>query len=528
MKPPFSRTLPDLLRERAEVDSDALAAVGGGRRVTYGELLERSEMVASVLAGRGIARGDRVGLIVSNRIEWLEIAFGAMMSGAVAVPFSTWSTRKELEFLIPDSKVKMLFSLSRFGDRNFAEDLGSMNLGEVKVCLLGSEATSKFERYEDLAGGVARDFRLAPGEGPSAFDDAFVLYTSGSTSAPKGVRLKQYGVVENGFNIGERQGLGATDRVFLSAPLFWSYGGANALPATFSHGGCLVLMEKFEAAHALDIIEQEKCTAIYTLPGMTNALLREPGFDKRRTASLRTGLTIGAAKDFLAAAKDLGISELCNVYGATETYGNCAVAWHHWSMERRAHCQGPLLPGQEIRVRDEKTGEILGAGRAGMVEIRGYVTPGYSGASAVLNGEAFTEDGYYRTGDVGMVDEDGAFVFIGRSVEMIKRAGINVSPAEIEDVLLTHDVIAAAAVVGVPDSERGEAIVAFVVPKKNAAITGDEIRTHCRAALSKYKIPDRVEIRTALPLTPTGKLARKELKQSAVEAMSDRTADGVR
>ncbi|MDN5925630.1 MAG: acyl--CoA ligase [Hyphomicrobiales bacterium] len=517
--------MPDLLREKAEGTPDAVAAVSGDRRATYRELAHRAQAVAAEIRRRGVRRGDRVGLILGNGIEWLEIAFGAMTAGAVAVPFSTWSTRKELEFLIPDSKVKLLFAVTSFGDRNFSADLEALDVADLPVIVLGDGEGGRFENYDGFVSDPDAVCALPPGEGPSACDDAYVLYTSGSTSAPKGVRLKHYGVVENGYNIGERQGLGMSDRVLLSAPLFWSYGGANALPAAFSHGARLVLMEKFDPARALEVIEREKCTSIYTLPAITNALLREPGFNKQRMASLRTGLTIGAPKDFLAAAESLGISELCNIYGATETYGNCAVAWHHWPIETRAKCQGQPLPGQEFRIRDEGTGEIVGRDKAGFVEVRGYVTPGYTGASSALNTDAFTDDGYYRTGDIGMIDENGAFVFVGRSVEMIKRAGINVSPAEIEDVLLEHGSIEAAAVVGVPDHDRGEAIVAFVVTVKASGLAREDIIAHCRAALSKYKIPDFVEIRGALPLTPTGKLARKELKQEALEAVGASSPD---
>ena len=528
MKPPLSRTLPDLLRERVEIAPDAIAAVQGDRRATYGELGRRVEDVAAELRRRGIGRGDRVGLIVGNGIEWLEIALGAMMAGAVAVPFSTWSTKKELEFLIPDSKVALLFAVASFGDRCFSADLHALGIADLSVVVLGEDDEGRFENYEGFVRDPDGTCALPPGEGASAGDDAYVLYTSGSTSAPKGVRLKHFGVVENGYNIGERQGLRPTDRVFLSAPLFWSYGGANALPATFSHGARLVLVEKFDAAQALNVIERERCTAIYTLPAMTKALLREPGFAGRRTASLRTGLTIGAPQDFLAAARSLGISELCNVYGATETYGNCTVSWHHWPIETRAKCQGQPLPGQELRIRDEETGEIVGQGRAGLVEVRGYVTPGYTGVSSALNAQAFTDDGFYRTGDIGMIDENGAFVFVGRGVEMIKRAGINVSPAEIEEVLLGHGSIEAAAVIGIPDEDRGEAIVAFVVPAGASRLTREDVVAHCRAVLSKYKVPDRVEIRRALPLTPTGKLARKDLKQAALEAVGGASADTAR
>ncbi|MYZ46891.1 class I adenylate-forming enzyme family protein [Propylenella binzhouense] len=518
MNPPFSRTYPDLLRENAACRGDAPAAICGDRTVTYAELAARAASVCARLRRLGIRRGARVGMIMSNRIEWLEICFGASMAGAVVVPFSTWSTRKELEFLLPDSRVEVLFSLARFGDRDFLSDLTEIDVGDIDVVIVGATGglPDGFGDFASFSEEVASHDLLPPGEGPTADDDALVLYTSGSTSAPKAVRLKQHGVVENGFNIGERQGLRPSDRVLLSAPLFWSYGGANALPAAFTHGACLVLLEKFDPAAALDAIERLGCTAIYTLPAMTSAMVRQEGFNLKRTASLRTGLTIGSPQEFMVAVEKLGVPELCNIYGATETYGNCAVTWHYWPVARRAACQGFPLPGQEFRFRDEETGELVAPGQPGLLEVRGYITPGYSGKSAELNAKVFTDDGFYCTGDLGRLDADGAFVFVGRSTEMIKRAGINVSPAEIEEVLLQHDKVARAAVIGVPDMERGEVIVAFVVENPGAGVSPEELVRHLKGQLSKYKIPDRIEICDALPLTPTGKLHRKQLKASAI------------
>lgn len=529
MRAPFSRTLFDLVCEQAERNGDAVAIISGGRSVTYAELAQRARRVAASLIASGIKRHDRIALLLSNRLEWVELCLGAGGAGAVTVPFSTWSTRQELEFLLADSGVILLFSAARAGDRDFAGDLAVL-VPEIRsgarcerfpalrgVVLLDAGKDGSFESLDAFlqAGSAIED--LPPGRAASPIDDGLVLYTSGSSAKPKAVRLRQHGIIENGFNIGERQGYGPEDAVLIAPPLFWSYGSANALSAVLGHGATAVLQERFEPGEALDLIERHGCTALYTLPGMTSALLRHADFKRERVASLRTGLTIGSPQDVRQAAEDLGVAEICNVYGATETYGNCCVTWHHWPLEKRMNCQGEPLPGNELRFVDPETGAPVPPGQPGLTEVRGYVMPGYSGASTEHNAQALSPDGFYRTGDVGQVDENGCFVFVGRSTEMIKRAGINISPAEVEDVLVAHPAVAQAAVVGVPDRERGERVIAYVVARQHDGLTQDELIRHCREIASKYKVPDHIEISASLPMTPTGKLQRRELKAMAAE-----------
>jgi fatty-acyl-CoA synthase len=351
-----------------------------------------------------------------------------------------------------------------------------------------------------------------------------VIYTSGSSARPKSVPLAHLGIVENGFNIGERQGYGPDDRVLLPPPLFWSYGSANAMAAALTHGAALVLMDRFEPGEALDLIETHRCTAIYTLPAITSALVSHPAFRPERTASLRTGLTIGAPQDVRAAAETLGAREICNVYGQTESYGNCCVSWHHWPLERRAECQGPPLPGVEIRVVDAETGAILGPDEPGLIEVRGYVMRGYIGASAAQNADALTPDGFFRTGDMGLIDAGGAMRFVGRTTEMIKKGGINISPAEVEDVLMRHPAVALAGACGVPDALQGELLAAFATLAPGARATPEELAAHCRGAASRYKVPDFVWIRDSLPTTATGKLLRRELKPLAAALAAEARA----
>ncbi len=540
MKPPFSRTLFDQLVEQAERYPDTPAVICGERSVTYGELMRQSGRVAAALRARGVRRGVRVGILINNRLEWLEVCFGASALGAVVVPFSTWSTASELEFLLADSGVRVLVALDGFAEQDFAAILSALvpeatasgsgqwrceRFPELRhIIILGHAEVPGFADYQSIGEAAPLEERPPPGEGASATDDAMILYTSGSSSRPKAVRMAHYGVVENGFNIGQRQGLRNGDRVLVAPPLFWAYGGVNAFPATLTHGATLVLQAKFEPGEALDLIEKHTCTAIYTLPGMTSALIRHPDFAPERTQSLRTGLTIGSPQDVMAAARVLGAHEICNVYGATETYGNCCVTWHHWPLERRAHCQGLPLPGVEIRIVDADTAKPVKAGKPGLVEVKGYLTPGYDGASALNNADAFTPDGFFRTGDIGRLTPAGEFVFVGRDTEMIKKAGINISPAEIEETLLRHPEVAQAGVTGVNDPQKGEIVVAFVVPGRGASPTTESIKTHCRTLASSYKVPDHIEICASLPLTVTGKIMRRDLKRSAMALLARQEA----
>lgn len=503
MRAPFSRTMFELLDEQAA--RHGMAVICGDETSSYAELAERARQGATVLASHGVKRGDRVGMLVNNRTEWLEIAFGAWLLGAVPTPFSTWSTKAELEFLLGDSAVSIVVCVAQFGREDYAAIFS--DIATVPVLTL--------DAWSQARAAAALHAFVAPGEGASAGDDAIILYTSGSTSRPKAIALAHYLVVENGFNIGERQGLGPTDRVLLSPPLFWTYGGVNALPATLTHGATLVLQGRFDAGEALDLIERHRCTSIYTLPGMTSAIIGHPDFKRERTRSLRVGMTIGSPQDVINAAEVMGAAGMCNVYGSSETGGNCCVTHHDWPLERRANCQGLPLPGVMLRIVDESSGTPLGPNQPGLVEVKGpYVMHGYTASSAVHNASVFTPDGWFQSGDIGQLTDAGEMVFLGRSTEMIKRAGINVSPAEVEDVLLQHPDVAQVGVVGTP-SDQGESIVAFVVPKGAAQPTAADLAKHCRNLASSYKTPDRFEIVGTLPTTVTGKVMRKELKVAA-------------
>jgi fatty-acyl-CoA synthase len=348
----------------------------------------------------------------------------------------------------------------------------------------------------------------------SPSDVCYILYTSGSTATPKGVTLAHGGVIENGFNIGERQHLTPADRLWLAVPLFWSFGSANALPAILTHGGCAVLQESFEPGEALELLERERCSVYYGMANMARAMLEHPDRGRRRLDSMRTGLTIGLAEDIEMTMEAVGARELCNVYGSTETYGNCAVTDAHDPLAWRLHTQGLPLPGMDIRVADPETRRPLPAGEVGELCVAGHVTPGYFRAPE-LDAAAFDAEGYFHTGDLGLVGGDGRVRFRGRLKEMIKTGGINVAPLEVESVLLQHPGVKQAYVVGVPDRDKDEVVVAVLELHEAAPADAGAIVAFCRERLASYKVPTRLVFRKAeeLPRTPTGKIHKPGLRE---------------
>jgi fatty-acyl-CoA synthase len=327
-------------------------------------------------------------------------------------------------------------------------------------------------------------------------------------------------MIENGFSIGSRMGLSNIDRVWLNSPLFWSFGGANAAIATMTHGACLVLQEIFTPKSAAKVLADENCTAAYLLPSAVLALANEVSEELRAIKSLRTGLTIGRPEEVRQAVVDLGISQICNVYGSTEVYGNCCVTPHDLPLEERLICQGPPLQGVELRVVDLETNEVLPINRSGELQVRGRVMAGYIGDPTATK-SAITEDGWYKTGDTGLLRENGTFQFIARHSDMIKTSGINVSPLEVEGFIMSHDSVLEVVVVGAEHPSRGEVPVAFVVLKNDAQVEAKELQDFCKQGIASFKVPAIFEILDVLPKTTTGKTIRKSLVLQANELVKN-------
>lgn len=540
MKPPRSKTIPDLLDEAASRHPGREFVVCGARRLTYARFREQARQLAKGLLRLGVQRGDKVALLMGNRAEWLLVDFAVTCLGATLVPVSTWSTARELEYVLRHADASTLITVDQFLRSDYmamlwaiCPELASARGGTLhserlpelrRVVCLSDHAHPGTVRFQGLweIGATAGDAELASQRDRVApADIAYILYTSGTTSNPKGVLIQHDGLIANVFNIGERMRLTEVDRIWLAVSLFWGLGCEHALFASMTHGACLVLQEAFEPGEALRLIEREGCTVYYGLQNMTGALLEHPDRPRRNLRTLRTGATIGPPQA-IQMAIDLGATNICNVYGLTETYGNCALTDAEDPVEVRLHTVGRPLPGMEIRIVDPASRRPLPPGEVGEICVRGYITPGYY-KDPGKNANAFDSEGFFFTGDLGSFDEEGRLRFRGRIKDVVKTAGMNVSPLEVEEVLLTHPRVDQAHVVGVPDPRREEALVAVIVPREGGPPSPEELREFCRQRLAAFKVPQHFIFRqhARLPLTATGKVQKLKLREELVRELQE-------
>lgn len=528
---PRSRHYADLLDEMAEGRPDSPAVVHAGHRLTYSQIRTRAREVARGLLALGVRPGDRVALLMTNRLEWPVIAFGVFQIGATLVPLSSWYRAWDLDHVLRHCRAKVLISLESFRGNRYLDTLAELapELAGETPERLRSERFPDLERvvgfqaerlpgwavsYKTMleAGGTVGDAELADSRAQTSPEDlCYILYTSGSTSAPKGVMVAHWGCLVNGFDIGERQHLTAADRLWLVVPLAWALGSQNGMSAILTHGGCMVLQEYMEPGEALRLLEAERVTAIYATPNIVHALLDHPDHPRTDLSRLRTGVSIGTPAEMRRAMIELAVPHICNVYGATETYGNCCVTDAADPPEVRASCQGRPLPSMEISVFDRETAREQEVGESGEIRVRGCIVPGYW--NDPQNTAAAFQDGWYHTGDIGYFDAEHRIHFVGRIKEMIKTGGINVAPAEVEAFLTSLPQVKEAYVVGVPDQEKGEAVVAFVQLKAGVEAGEAALRDSCRASIASYKIPSRICIvdEVEVPRTSTGKVNKREL-----------------
>jgi acyl-CoA synthetase (AMP-forming)/AMP-acid ligase II len=490
-------------------DQIAVIDASSGTEVTYGELRSGMSQAAGLLSSLGVGAGDRVGLLATNRVAYLEVLFGAAALGATIVPMNYRAGKDEAAHLMADSGTKVLVTEERY--RDLVESVRPTSLDHVL--------------YFDGDYPAARD-AADPVEDIVEVDDdalATLLYTSGTTSLPKGVMLKHGALT--GYVMGTNECADGEDhgRMLLAAPLYHVAGLTSTLIALYS-GRVVVMLSQFEAAAWIAAAQQHRVTHAFLVPTMLARLLDDEAFAGADLSSL-VGVTYGAAPmppSVIRRAIDVFPRTVAfsQAYGQTETTATVAVLdpddhriWEGTPEEqeaklRRLRSVGKVLDDVEVQVADAE-GNVVEPNVPGEVWLRTFrAMDGYWGnpekTRVTVDG-----DGWVHTGDLGYLDEEGYLFLSGRSGDMIIRGGENIAPEEVEAVLYEHPDVIEAAVIGVPDDTWGERVVAAVVLRGSA--TTEDVAAHAREHLASFKRPEEILLFNELPRTSTGKLVRRNL-----------------
>jgi long-chain acyl-CoA synthetase len=487
----------NLLRS-AEVGPDRVAVRLDGSQLTYRELDEASARVAGLLHERGLRAGDRVGIMLPNVIQFAVVYYGVLRAGCVVIPMNPLLKAREVAYYLGDSAARMMFAWHAVAD-------------EAQVG--AKEADAESVTVEPTPVGVL-DSGPRAGEMPTGDqnDTAVILYTSGTTGHPKGAELTHGNLVRNVESVAGPDLFGLSDRdvIFGGLPLFHAFGQTCALNAALAAGATLTLLPRFDPKRVLEIIQRDRVTIFEGVPTMYAALLAQPDRADHDVSSLRMCVSGGAAMpvEVMRAFEDAFGCVVLEGYGLSET--SPVASFNHPDRERKAGSIGTPISGVQMKVADD-AGNELPQGEVGEILISGHnVMKGYWNRPEATS--AAIRAGWFRTGDMGRVDENGYFFIVDRKKDLIIRGGYNVYPREVEEVLYEHPAVAEAAVVGMPHPSLGEEVGAAVTLKAGALATPDEIRDYVKRQIAAYKYPRLVWIVDALPKGPTGKILKREIK----------------
>ncbi len=489
-----------------------LAAGDKTEDLSFSALDVAADRWAAALQESGYGPGRHVGLLAGNSPTWLAVAFGAWRAGATLVPISTFATARELGEILVHADVDLLVLQPRLRSNDHLEHLHQiLPLPRLKqVVTLAPQASPPASAAGDFLGAARRPQadRIDPKS------TACVLYTSGTTGRPKGVMLSHAAMLATALPTAERSGLTAADKLLSTLPLFWVAGLAiRALP-TLVAGCALLLMESFAAESAIAILERRRPTALHLRPPQVGQILSHPRFQPSLLAQVRKGN--GRAEWYGSRlAED---PRFITGYGMTEMAGYVtALDWRD-SAEARRNQFGRTLPGVEIRIADDH-GSPRAGGDIGEIRVRG---PGmFSGYYKEPPRTGLDEDGWFRTGDLGKLDSAGRLHFVGRSKDLLRVKGINVSPLEVEGVLAGHPAVEAAYVVGLPHSSTDQELAALIVARGPQRPAEEELRLLAAETLSHYKRPVHYLFieRSEVPLGGTSKPQRAALAAIAASRL---------
>lgn len=509
---------------------------------TYAQFRDEVDTFARALISMGVKVGDHVAIWATNVPQWFVTFWAATKIGAVLVTVNTAYKIHETEYLLRQSDTHTLVMIDSYKDSDYigiikelCPELETAPKGKplrikrlpflrniitcqspLKGCYTWEEAVALAEKTP------AEDVYRRAGA-LNKHDVCNMQYTSGTTGFPKGVMLTHYNVVNNGKAIGDCMDFSTADRLLIHVPMFHCFGMVLAMTASMTHGTSMYPITAYSPAKALDCINKNKITACHGVPTMFIAMLEHKDFDKTDFSHMRTGIMAGSpcpVKVMRDVIDKMRMDEICITYGQTEASPGCTMSKTTDSIEARVNTVGGEMFGVQCKIVDPETGRDLPNNTDGELVAKGYnIMKGYY-KMPQATAAAIDRDGWLHTGDLARRDDDGNFKITGRIKDMIIRGGENIYPKEIEDFLYTHPKVSDVQVIGVPDKQYGEEIMACVILREGEDCTAEEIQEYVRSHMAKHKTPRYVSFTDAFPMNAAGKILKYKMREAAVEQLS--------
>lgn len=508
---------------------------------TYSEFRDDVDTFARALIAMGVKKGDKVAVWATNVPQWYITFWAAVKIGAVLVTVNTAYKIHEAEYLLRQSDTHTLVMVDGYKDSDYVgiikelcPELAGLEAGQPlhskKLPFLRNVITvdSKqpgcltWEEAMERAEGVPMEAMLSRAATVNRHDVCNMQYTSGTTGFPKGVMLTHYNVVNNGKNIGDCMDLSTADRMMIQVPMFHCFGMVLAMTAAMTHGVTMSPLPAFSPRLALECINKEKITCFHGVPTMFIAILGHEDFDKTDFSYMRTGIMAGSpcpVKVMQDVVDKMHMTQISIVYGQTEASPGCTQSRVDDPLDVRVNTVGRALPGVECKIVDPETGEDLPDNVDGEFVARGYnIMKGYY-KMPTATAAAIDEEGWLHTGDLARRLPDGNYKITGRIKDMIIRGGENIYPKEIEDFIYTHPKVSDVQVIGVPDKQYGEEIMAWVILKEGEESSEEEIKAYVRDHMAKHKTPRYVTFVEEFPMNAAGKILKYKMRELAVEML---------
>ncbi|HEX7094817.1 MAG TPA: FadD3 family acyl-CoA ligase [Acidimicrobiales bacterium] len=515
------QTIPELLADSTRRYADLEALVDGDVRLTFAQLGDRVHEAARAHIASGMQPGDRFAIWAPNIWEWPIVALGGHEAGAVLVPINTRFKGREAAYVLRKSKARVLFTVTEFLDTDYVATLrgAGEELPDLEqiVVLRGPvpEGCISYDEFLARAANVDDAVRAERSAAVQGDDLCLIMFTSGTTGAPKGAMLVHRAICRAYLAWADVVGLRAGDRYILINPFFHSFGFNAGVLVCIMKGACILPQLTFDVPEVMRRIPRDRISVLVGPPTIYQTILNHPDFEQFDMSSLRLAVTGAAAipVELVKQMRDrLGFEVVVTGYGLTESSGIATMCRHDDDPETIAHTSGRAIPDVEVKVVDAKGNEVP-RGEPGEILVRGYnVMRGYLD-DPEQTAEAIDADGWLHTGDIGVMDERGYVQITDRVKDMFINGGFNAYPAEIENLMLRHPDIAQVAVVGVPDARMGEVGMAFIVPRTGSSPNADEIISWCRGEMANYKVPRYIEFVDELPLNASGKVLKYELRE---------------